>query len=144
MKYATGSVGRCIVVRFEDGDDVLEGIRGLAKKEQIRSAVFYLVGGLKGGRLVVGPETEEMPPRPVWRGLTESHEVFGIGTVFWQGEEPKIHLHGAFGKQDSVKAGCLRESTETFLILEAVILELQGIDATRELDPVSGMVLLKL
>lgn len=144
MKYASGSVGRCIVVRFEDGEDVLEEIRGLAGREQIRSAIFYLVGGLKTGRFVVGPETEDMPPRPVWRGLSESHEVLGIGTVFWQGDEPKIHLHGAFGKRDSVKVGCLRERAEAFLVLEAVILELQGIDAVRELDPVSGMVLLKL
>jgi predicted DNA-binding protein with PD1-like motif len=43
-----------------------------------------------------------------------------------------------------VKIGCLREKSETFLVLEAVIIEMEGITATRELDPVSGMVLLKL
>jgi predicted DNA-binding protein with PD1-like motif len=43
-----------------------------------------------------------------------------------------------------VKVGCLREKSETFLVLEAVIIEMDGITAARELDPVSGMVLLKL
>ena len=43
-----------------------------------------------------------------------------------------------------VKVGCLREKSETFLVLEAVIIEIQGINAVREPDPVSGLTLLKL
>jgi predicted DNA-binding protein with PD1-like motif len=43
-----------------------------------------------------------------------------------------------------VKVGCLREAADTFIVLEAVILEIEGIDAARELDPLSNMVLLKL
>jgi predicted DNA-binding protein with PD1-like motif len=43
-----------------------------------------------------------------------------------------------------VKVGCLRENSETFLVLEAVIVEIEGITAKREPDPVSGMILLKL
>jgi predicted DNA-binding protein with PD1-like motif len=70
--------------------------------------------------------------------------VVGLGTIFWQGEDPKVHFHGAFGKKDSVKVGCLRENAETFLVLEAVIMEIEGVDARRVLDPVSQMVLLNL
>ena len=69
---------------------------------------------------------------------------FSAGTIFWQGEEPKIHCHGTYGRGDSVKAGCLREGTESFLVLEAVVTEILDVAASRELDPVSGMVLLKL
>ncbi|MCX5720130.1 MAG: DNA-binding protein, partial [Nitrospirae bacterium] len=87
---------------------------------------------------------EEIPPTPVWKELGESHEVLGIGTIFWQGDEPKIHFHGAFGKKDMVKVGCLREISETFLVLEAVIIEIEGISAQREFDPASGLTLLKL
>ncbi len=85
-----------------------------------------------------------MPPKPVWKSLGESHEVFGFGTIFLQGDEPKIHFHGAFGKKEMVKVGCLRKNSETFLVLEAVIIEIEGIDAKRELDPETGLVLLKL
>ncbi|HMK42604.1 MAG TPA: DUF296 domain-containing protein [Dissulfurispiraceae bacterium] len=144
MKYTTGEVGRVIVARFEDGDDVLKGIIQLAKDEKIKAGVFHCVGGLKGGRFVVGPKTDQMPPEPEWRQLTESHETFGFGTIFWRGDEPRVHFHGAYGKFDSVKVGCLRESSETFMVLEVVIIELKGISASREFDPVSKMVLLKL
>jgi predicted DNA-binding protein with PD1-like motif len=144
VKYQVGEPGRVAVARFADGDDVLEGLREIARRENIRAAAVHLVGGLKRGRFVVGPETEAMPPVPVWNELSESHEIVGFGTIFWQGDEPKVHFHGAFGKKESVRAGCLREGTEAFLVLEAVITELRGITAERALDPESGMVLLRM
>jgi len=144
MKYQQGKIGRVFVVRFEDGDDVIGGITEIAEKEGIRSASFHLVGGMKRGRFVTGPEREELPPVPVWRELEESHEILGFGTIFCQGEAPKVHLHGAFGKRDAVRVGCLREASQAFLVLEAVITEILGVTAVRELDPESGMVLLKL
>lgn len=144
MNYQIGETGRIVVVRFEDGDTVLQGLGEIAKKENIRAGVFYLVGGMKSGRFVVGPEREEMPPVPVWRELNESHEIVGLGTIFWQGDEPKLHFHGAYAKRDNVKAGCMREGAQAFLVLEAIIMEIKGVTAARELDPVSGMVLLKV
>jgi predicted DNA-binding protein with PD1-like motif len=144
MKYRVGRVGRVVVARFEDGDDVIGNLAGIAKKEDIRAAAVYLVGGMKGGRFVVGPESEEMPPRPVWREIQESHEVLAIGTIFFEGDEPRVHLHSAFGKRDKVSVGCVRERSETFLVLEAVIMEIDGVEAVREKDPVTGLPLLKL
>lgn len=144
MKYQIGKTGRVVIARFGDKEDILGNINDLAKKENIRNAIFFLLGGISKGRIVVGPEKEEIPPKPVWRELEESHEVLGTGTIFWDSEEPKVHFHGAFGKRDMVKVGCLREISETFLILEAVILELEGIDARRRFDPSSGLTLLEL
>lgn len=144
MKYQTGRAGKVVVARFEDREDVLENLAGIVKTENIRAGVFYLVGGMRDGRIVVGPETDDMPPKPVWKALGEIHEVVGLGTIFWQKDEPKLHFHGAFGKRDMVKVGCLREQSEAFLVLEAIIIEMAGITATRELDPASGLVLLKL
>jgi uncharacterized protein len=144
MKYQVGETGRVVVARFEDDDDILENLADIVRKEEIRTAIVYLVGGIKDGRIVVGPEKDELPPVPVWRDLKESYETVGIGTIFWYGDEPRIHFHGAYGKRDTVRAGCLRESAHTFIVMEAVILEVKGIDAVRDLDPLSGMVLLKL
>ena len=144
MKYQIGKPGRMIVAKFDDNDDVLGNLVSIAKKENIRAGVFYLVGGMREGKIVVGPETEELPPKPVWKELGESHEVLGVGTIFWHQDEPKLHFHGAFGKKDMVKVGCLREKSETFLILEAIIIEMEGINATREIDPEIGIALLKL
>jgi predicted DNA-binding protein with PD1-like motif len=144
MKYKVGRPGRVVVARFEDGEDVLDSIIAIAKNENIRSAIFHLVGGIKKGSVVVGPEDEDMPPKPLWREILESHEAVGAGTIFWQGDEPKVHFHGAFGKKDMVRVGCLRGASETFLVLEVVIVEIEGIDAKREVDQVSGLALLKL
>jgi predicted DNA-binding protein with PD1-like motif len=144
MKYQVGKIGRVIVARFEDREDVLGNLASIARKENIRAAAFYLVGGMREARIVVGPEKDQMPPVPVWKELGESHEVTGFGTIFCQGDEPKVHFHGAFGKKDMVKVGCMREKAETFLVLEAMILEMDGINAVREFDPVSGLTLLKL
>ena len=144
MKYQAGKPGRIIVARFEDKEDVLGNLADIAKKEKIKAGVFYIVGGMREGRIVVGPEKDKIPPKPVWKELGESHEVVGLGTIFWEKKNPKIHFHGAFGKKNMVKIGCLREKTETFLVLEAVIIEIKGIKAKREFDPVSGLTLLKL
>ena len=144
MHYQTGKPGRITVVRFSDGEDVLGGLAEICRKENIRAACFNVVGGMKGGRFVVGPETEEMPPKPVWRELQDSHEAVGFGTIFWDREQPKVHFHGAYGKRDSVKAGCMREGSEAFLVLEVVLTEILDVDIVRELDPVSNMVLMKM
>ncbi len=144
MKYQIGETGRVVVARFEDGDKILNTLIELAKKENIRAAVFYLIGGMRNCKIVVGPEKELMPPVPVWRELTESQEVVGLGTIFWDSENPRVHFHGAFGKRDDVKVGCLREMADTFLVLEGVIIEIKGINAQRELDATSGLFLLRL
>ncbi|MEJ5300613.1 MAG: DUF296 domain-containing protein [Thermodesulforhabdaceae bacterium] len=144
MKYRIGETARVVVARFEDGDNVLSNLIDLARKENIRSAVFFLLGGMKNLKVVVGPQKDEMPPVPVWRELHDSQEILGIGTIFWDKDIPRIHFHGAYGKHDRVTVGCLREMAETFLVLEAIIIEIKGIDAQREFDPRSGLVLLKL
>jgi predicted DNA-binding protein with PD1-like motif len=144
MEYQVGRPGRIIVVRFNDGDDILGGLETIARRENLRAACFSMVGGIRKGGYVVGPETEAMPPVPVWRELTESHEATGFGTIFWHGDQPRVHFHGTYAKFDSIRGGCLRRDSETFLVLEVVITEILDVDATRELDRESDMVLLRL
>ncbi len=144
MQYQLGKPGRIVVARFTDGDDLLEGLAEICRTENIRAASFSIVGGMRRGRYVVGPASEEMPPVPVWRELSESHEALGFGTIFWHDDQPKVHFHGSYAKGDSVKTGCLREGGEIFLVLEVVITEILDVKAVRELDPDSGMVLLKM
>lgn len=144
MKYQIGRPGRVVVARLEDREDVIGSLVSIAKKENIRAGYVSIVGGMREGGIVVGPEKDEFPPIPVWKTLGESHEVTGFGTIFWQDDEPRVHFHGTFGKKDMVKMGCLRKDSETFLVLEAVIVEIEGVVAQRVLDPVSGMVLLQV
>lgn len=144
MRYKVGRPGRLVIMRLEDGDEAISAINTVVKETGIKAAVFYILGGLKKARIVVGPEKEEMPPVPVWREIKESHEVIGIGTIFYQDGEPKVHLHSALGKRDDVVVGCVREKAETFLVLEVFMIEILDIEAVRELDPATGLSLLRL
>lgn len=143
-QYQVGKPGRVVVMRLDDGEDIRNNILEIAKDETIRNAVVYILGGVKEGRVVVGPEKAEPPIVPMWSEIDEPHEMLAIGTIFWQEDEPKLHIHGSFGRRDSVRVGCLRDLSETFLISEVIIMEIEGIDARREVDPATGFSLLKL
>ncbi len=144
MRYQKGAVGRLFVVAFEDKENPFLELTELAKKENIHSAIFWLIGGLKGGRFVAGPQTDELPPVPIWKEIVGNNEIVGIGTIFRYDDEPKIHFHGVYGREDFVKMGCLRENPEVFLILEAVLMEINDVNAVRALDEKSKMILLKV
>lgn len=133
MKYTVGSIGRVLVVKVEHGDDLLEEIKNLAIKENIISASLFMLGALKKASLVVGPRECTVPPEPVWASFTDGREIMGIGSIFSDGVEPVIHLHAAFGRGDNVLMGCVREGTETYLVVEVIILELLGDGADRPL-----------
>ena len=68
----------------------------------------------------------------------------GIGTIFSNSKGPQIHIHGAMGKKLKALTGCVRDKSEVFLVIEAVVFELRGIKATKSPDPVLGINLLKI
>ena len=69
----------------------------------------------------------------------------GVGTLFPdEAGTPRLHLHAAFGRDDHVSAGCIRKGVTTWVIGEAVIIELVGSDARRAVDPGTGFELLEL
>lgn len=143
MKYSTGNIGRVFVAKIEDGDDLLAELKSIASLENIESGVVYVIGALKKGAMVVGPETCKLPPVPVWRSFEDCREIVGLGTLFKDtGGQPQLHLHGALGRDDITLTGCLRVESEVYLVAEVVILELVGTGACRELDPLSGLKLL--
>ena len=131
MEYATGSMGRVFAVRFDHEDDFLSELRGLVIKENIRSGWFHLLGGLKEVGAVTGPKEPVMPPEPIWRHMQGAREVLGLGSIFWEDDEPRIHLHAALGHHGETVTGCVRKNTKTYLILEAYIIEISGLDAHR-------------
>ena len=63
--------------------------------------------------------------------LGSVREILGAGSIFWDDNEPKIHLHAAMGHHGDTLTACVRKGTKVYLILEVVIFELEGINATR-------------
>ncbi|MBP1909808.1 PPC domain-containing DNA-binding protein [Methanolobus bombayensis] len=140
MEYSQGNIGRVFTVRLDQGDDILKELEGLAVSEDIRSAMFMMLGAVKEANLVVGPKENIVPPDPQWSRLRDVHELIGIGNIFreYGTGKPKIHLHSAAGRGESTKTGCLRESSEVFMVVEIFIMEISGISASRIFDPDRG------
>ncbi len=144
MKYSQGSYGRVFLVKFDDKDNLLESLKNIAIKERIKAATIMLLGGMRSAGIVTGPRTAVIPPEPMWLDVSDGREVIGIGTLFWKGDEPAIHLHAAMGREKETFTGCVRKDSSVYLVAEAVIAEIAGINARRILDEKSGVVMLDL
>jgi len=142
MQYKSGSLGRAIVIKFEDGDDLVGGIKDVAEKEGIKAGFIQLLGGMQCGAMVCGPRDTVKPPEPMWETFSDGREVLGVGSIFLEDGKPAVHLHGAVGRNRETLTGCLRESTRVFLVIEALIVEITGIDASKRDDPLTGIKML--
>jgi predicted DNA-binding protein with PD1-like motif len=146
MKATEGHIGRVFVLRLEDGDVVPDCIERFAQEKGISIGQVVLVGGIGGGRVVVGPEdSEEMPPEPVLLPINGAHEVVGVGIIAPDKDgKPTLHIHASLGRADKALTGCLRPGVTTWLVGEAVIYEILGAKAARLPDPKSGFDLMEM
>ncbi|MFO7605005.1 MAG: DNA-binding protein [Desulfurivibrionaceae bacterium] len=133
MDYRQGRTGRIFTIRFDEGDDFLKGLLEIVRNEQVRQGWFQVIGGLRQAEFVTGPQEPTMPPKPVWASVEENsaRETLGAGSIFWDGDEPKIHLHAALGSHGRTTTGCVRKGTRVYLILEVFLVEIEGIEAER-------------
>ena len=138
MEYRKGTVKRVFAVRFDEGEDFLGGLRELVIKEDIRCGWFHVLGGLREAGVVTGPKEPVMPPEPVWEDVKGARETLGTGSIFWDGSEPKVHLHAAMGHHGDTLTACVRKGTKVYLILEAYVVEIDGLDASRPWFPEGG------
>ena len=145
MKYVSGSTGRVLIVRLEDGEIIHEEIESLAAREGILQASVTVVGGVdEESILVVGPEegrAEEIVPMRYT--LQNVYEVTGTGTLFPDDEgKPTLHLHLACGRNGETVTGCVRTGVRVWQVLEVVITEITGCRAERRYDEATGFKLL--
>lgn len=144
MEYTQGSIGRIFLLKFTNGDDLHHELRLLARKERIHCAVLFFIGALKCGHLVTGPKKPEVPPEPNWVSFKDGWETLGLGTIFKGAKDAKIHIHVSMGKKDKMLTGCLRKKSEVFLVMEAVLFELKGVKAAKDIDLATGLELLRI
>lgn len=144
MQYEVGQIGRVIVARGFEGEDVYAEIEGLAARENVRSGMVVMIGGLRKAKVVVGPINPTGKIEPEFREFDDAREVVGVGTIFSDESGPKMHLHAGIGRGDKTIVGCPRGGATVFCVLEVIIMEITGIDAGRELDPQIGLKLLTL
>ena len=144
MKYTIGRIARVFLLKFENNDILIQSLSILAKKERIKAATIIFIGAVREGELVTGQKKPVIPPEPNTVIFKSGWEVMGIGTLFTNSKGPQIHIHASMGKKNKVLTGCLRGNSKVFLVIEAVVLELQGIRANKEIDPETGLNLLRI
>lgn len=131
-------------MKFEDDDVLIDKLSAFIKKEKIKSATMIFIGALKKGDLVTGPKKPVIPPEPNWVSFKDGWETMGIGTIFTNKQGPQIHIHSAMGKKLKTLTGCVRKDSKVFLVIEAIVFELKGVKATKDIDPATGLNLLKI
>lgn len=144
MKYSKADLGRVFLLKFEDGDIMSDELQKLAKKEAINAACFVFLGALKKGVLVTGPKKPVIPPEPNRVNFKDGWEVMGVGTIFSNKSGPQLHIHASMGKKNKALTGCVRADSKIFLVIEAVVFELTGVNASKDIDPETGLNLLKI
>lgn len=146
MKAVEGKIGRVFVIRLEDGDILPGTLEKFAEKKGIKNGFVLLIGGIGSGQIVVGPRySDEMPPDPVLLPIDGAHEVVAIGILAPGGDgRIVLHIHGSLGRSGQTKTGCLRPGVTTWLVGEAIMYEILGIDAKRIKDKKSGFELLAI
>jgi predicted DNA-binding protein with PD1-like motif len=140
MIAAEGSIGRVFVLRLEQGDRLPECIERFAGERGVVRGVCWMVGGVGGGRLVVGPEDEDR--RPVVTLLHELqgvHEAAAVGMLFpTEDGTPRLHMHAALGRDGQTRTGCVRLGIDVWQLGEVVLLEVLDVALLRRVDPDTG------
>lgn len=120
MEYTQGQLGRIFVARLHEDELIQDAIHSICIREGIRNAVVYAVGGIKD--VETGAE----------------HELVGIGTVIPEDKAPKFHFHAGIGNNKESYVGNPKNNVKVSTIIEAVIMEIEGIDAMRLYDEKIG------
>jgi predicted DNA-binding protein with PD1-like motif len=146
MQSAEGKMGRVFILRLEDGDLLPSAIESFAEEKKIKNGFVLLVGGIGSGQVVVGPRiSEQMPPDAMLLPIDGAHEVVGVG-ILAPGADGKItmHMHAAMGRSGKTTTGCIRPGVKAWLVAEAILYEITGVDAKRMPDKKSGFALLQV
>ncbi|MDW7739665.1 MAG: DNA-binding protein [Bacillota bacterium] len=145
MKSAEGNIGRIFMIRLEDGDIIPDCLEDFASKNNIKTGMVTLIGGMGKGNIVTGPrDGKQVPPEPIITPLEGVHEVLASGIIAPDGSgKPVLHIHGALGRDGRMLGGCLRPGLSTWLVGEVIVTEILGLSSKRLPDAKSGFSLLE-
>ena len=79
MEYSVGRVGRVVVARLFEGEDLHACVEQIAREGEIRCAVVLITGGFRTADVVVGPRQEQPRIEPRFQAFTGPGEVLGVG-----------------------------------------------------------------
>lgn len=136
-----GLAEKTFAVIFNTGDDVTSGLLAFAAEHHVTAAHFTAIGAFSSVTLgYFDWESKQYLKIPV----NEQVEVVSlIGDIAVEKGKPKLHAHVVVGRRDgSVMGGHLMEA-RVRPTLEVMLTESPA-QLTREMDPESGLALIRL
>lgn len=145
MKSSEGRSGRVFVIRLEDNDIVPDCIERFAAEHGVTTGYALLIGGIGSGEVIVGPrDSNAMPPDPMALPIDGAHEVSGVGLLAPGPDgKPALHIHAALGRAGRTMTGCLRKGVKTWVVGEAILVEITHAKVRRVMDEKTGFALLQ-
>jgi len=143
---AEGRQGRTIIARLQPGQDLMRALEQLLLEKEIKAGYIpVLQGGLKQVRPVSMTFGEQDDyPQDIEVEYRQPLEYLGMGTIARIEEKPSLHLHLTAGQTGNKSITGHFVEGQIVLVTEVVIVELLGVEATREADPeVFGLPLLR-
>jgi hypothetical protein len=139
MRYTEARLGRVFYVRVDHGEDLLETLQTFVTEKGIRSGIIQFLGAVEEGRIVTGPRKPVLPPVPTYESYEGGWELVGLATITPGPDRPHLHYHASAGRGREALTGCLREKAATYIIVEAVVMEILGTRIERRFDPTTGL-----
>jgi len=130
--FSTDKIGRIFALSLEPGDYVLESIKELIERENVKDAVVVsAIGTLDHYRIHYVLTTGFPSQNKFEHWKNKPLELAHIGGVIANGEP---HLHVIVSDSEKAHAGHLEEGCRVLYLAELVIIELKGINLKRIRD----------
>ena len=132
---------RTIAVVFEVGEEPMQGLLALAKRERFTAGHFTAIGAFE--EMTLGYfdwATKDYVRIPV----REQVEVLSlVGDVALEGADPRIHAHVVVGKRDGTAHGGHLLEARVRPTLEVILIQAPG-HLRRRFDPRSRLALIEI
>ena len=127
MRYfSTENIGRIFILSLSPGDFVLESIKDLIKKENVKNAiVISAIGTLDQYRMHYVLTTDFPPKNKFEHWKDKPLELAHIGGIIANGEP---HLHVIVSDSEKAYAGHLEDGCRVLYLAEIVIIEIRDLN----------------
>jgi len=130
MKYfSTDKIGRIFILSLHPGDYILESIKELVEKENVKDAIVVSAIGTLDEYEMHYVLTTGFPPQNKFEHWKDKPlELAHIGGIIADGEP---HLHVVVSDSEKAYAGHLEKGCRVLYLAEIVIIEVKGLNLKR-------------
>jgi predicted DNA-binding protein with PD1-like motif len=133
--------GAIVVVRLAYGDDLLDTLHEICRRERIRNGVILTGFGSLTEIAVSGAIGTQFPPRRFYRRRTpRGVEIIAMSGVI---ANYHVHCHVVLCNKDRAFGGHLERGCKVLSLAEIALMRVEGLRLARLLDATTGQKLLQ-